>query len=93
VSDIGHLLALSAEAVLLGSGQKGAMKKKDVIRAWRDGEYYSSLSNEERAALPDSPALVVDLGDDVLASISGGCSYVPCSTSAMCTPCPPKWCS
>jgi mersacidin/lichenicidin family type 2 lantibiotic len=69
------------------------MKKRDVIRAWRDGEFYSSLSNEERAALPDSPASVIDLGDDVLASISGGCaSYYPCPSSAYCTPCPPKYC-
>jgi mersacidin/lichenicidin family type 2 lantibiotic len=68
------------------------MKKKDVIRAWRDGEYYSSLSNEERAALPDSPASVIDLGDEVLANISGGCSYFQGCTSAMCTPCPPKYC-
>ena len=68
------------------------MKKKDVIRAWRDGEYYSSLSKEERAALPDSPASVIDISDDVLASISGGCSYAGCPTSAYCTPCPPKYC-
>ena len=68
------------------------MKKKDVIRAWRDGEYYSSLSNEQRAALPESPASVIDLGDDALASISGGCSYECCPTSAICTPCPPKYC-
>ena len=68
------------------------MKKRDVIRAWRDGEYYSSLSNEERAALPESPASVIDLGDDVLANISGGCSYGVGCTSAICTPCPPKNC-
>ena len=69
------------------------MKKRDVIRAWRDGEYYSSLSNEERAALPESPASVIDISDDVLASISGGCSYPgPCPTSGYCSPCPPKHC-
>ena len=68
------------------------MKKRDVIRAWRDGEFYSSLSNDQRAALPESPASVIDLGDDVLSTISGGCSYSPCWTSAICTPCPPKHC-
>jgi mersacidin/lichenicidin family type 2 lantibiotic len=64
------------------------MKKRDVIRAWRDGEYYSSLSNEERAALPASPASVIDISDDVLASVAGGCS-IPgnCPTSGYCSPC------
>lgn len=68
------------------------MKRKDVIRAWRDGEFYASLTDEQRAAMPDSPASVIDLGDDVLATISGGCSYEYCPTSAICTPCPPKHC-
>jgi len=69
------------------------MKKREVIRAWRDGEYYSSLSSAERAALPESPASVIDISDDALASISGGCSYVgTCPTSAYCSPCPPKHC-
>jgi mersacidin/lichenicidin family type 2 lantibiotic len=68
------------------------MKKRDVIRAWRDGEYYSSLSSAERAALPESPASVIDVSDDVLANISGGCSYINCPTSAYCSPCPPKHC-
>ncbi len=68
------------------------MKRKDVIRAWRDGEFYSSLTDEQRAAMPESPASVIDLGDEVLANISGGCSYTGCPTSAYCTPCPPKYC-
>ena len=69
------------------------MKRKDVIRAWRDGEFYSSLTDDQRAAMPESPASVIDLGDEVLASISGGCSiYDGCPTSAYCTPCPPKYC-
>ena len=68
------------------------MKKNDVIRAWRDGEFYSSLTSEQRTALPESPAAVIDLNDDTLASISGGCSYSYCPTSAICTPCPPKYC-
>lgn len=68
------------------------MKRKDVIRAWRDGEFYSSLTDEQRAAMPESPASVIDLDDEVLATISGGCSFEDCPTSAYCTPCPPKHC-
>ena len=69
------------------------MKKTNVIRAWRDGEYYASLSNEERAAMPDSPASVIELDDDVLANLSGGCSMPQyCPTSGYCSPCPPAHC-
>lgn len=68
------------------------MKKRDVIRAWRDGEFYSSLTGEQRAAMPESPAAVLELDDEALATISGGCSYEYCPTSAYCTPCPPKYC-
>jgi mersacidin/lichenicidin family type 2 lantibiotic len=73
-------------------GQKEVrMKKRDVIRAWRDGEYYSSLSKDERAELPESPASAIDLGDEVLATVTGGCSYANgyCPTSTVCSPCPP----
>lgn len=69
------------------------MKKQDVIRAWRDGEYFATLSNDQRAALPASPAAVIEVGDDVLATLTGGCSIGEgCPTSAFCTPCPPKHC-
>ncbi|HYI13126.1 MAG TPA: mersacidin/lichenicidin family type 2 lantibiotic [Thermoanaerobaculia bacterium] len=70
------------------------MKKRDVIRAWRDGEYYSSLSNDERAEMPESPASVIDLGDEVLATVTGGCSIDAgyCPTSTYCSPCPPRYC-
>ena len=48
------------------------MKKNiDVARAWRDEEYYLSLTEEERTSLGDHPAGAVK--DDVLASITGGC--------------------
>lgn len=69
------------------------MKKKDIIRAWRDGEYFAGLSEEEKAALPENPAALISLDDDVLNTIAGGCSYPNyCPTSAICTPCPPKHC-
>ena len=69
------------------------MKRKDVIRAWRDGEFYASLSSEDRNALPASPASVIELDDEVLANVTGGCSIgTTCPTSAYCSPCPPKHC-
>ncbi|MCG8458158.1 MAG: mersacidin/lichenicidin family type 2 lantibiotic [Holophagales bacterium] len=68
------------------------MKKQDVIRAWRDGEFYANLEADEKAALPESPAALPKVEDSVLSSVTGGCSYSPCPTSAICSPCPPKHC-
>ena len=71
------------------------MKKKiDVARAWRDEDYFLSLTEEERASLGVHPAGVVVLQDEALQSITGGCctSYMPCG-SAYCTPCPPRFCN
>jgi mersacidin/lichenicidin family type 2 lantibiotic len=70
------------------------MKKNiDVARAWRDEDYFLSLTEEERAGLGTHPAGVTSLQDTALKSISGGCcnSYNACS-SAACTPCPPFEC-
>jgi mersacidin/lichenicidin family type 2 lantibiotic len=67
--------------------------KKKTIRAWRDADYYLSLSDAERAALPENPAAVLEVDDAVLDSVAGGCSYDTfCPTSAICSPCPPKHC-
>ncbi len=32
------------------------MKSTDIIRAWKDQQFYSSLTDEQRAALPANPA-------------------------------------
>ncbi len=66
-------------------------KKDHILRAWRDPEYFNSLTAEERAALPANPAAELELGDDLLESISGGRSE-PEQCSALCTPCPPYHC-
>ncbi len=51
------------------------MKKRnvDVVRAWRDEEYRNSLSEAERATLPEHPVGLADIDDDVLRSVTGGC--------------------
>ena len=82
------------------------MKKKiDVARAWRDQDYYLSLTEEERADLGAHPGGALALLEDpVLKSITGGCStncsaactfsFATCDTSgtAVCTGCPPYDC-
>jgi mersacidin/lichenicidin family type 2 lantibiotic len=71
------------------------MKKNiDVARAWRDEDYFLSLTEEERASLGAHPAGAAPLEDEVLKSITGGCE---CSVNhyctASCTPCPPLSCN
>jgi len=44
---------------------------KDVIRAWKDAEYRESLSADDRAALPNHPAGLVDLSDAELELVRG----------------------
>ena len=47
------------------------MSPTQVVRAWRDPEYRSTLSPEQLAALPSHPAGLIELSDDQLASASG----------------------
>ena len=67
----------------------------DVIRAWRDEKYYRSLNAEQRQALPDHPAGLMDLSDDDIRQVFGGsgssntdCSkpLIGCSAGAACNP-------
>ncbi len=48
------------------------MFHSDIIRAWKDEEYRLSLSDAERALLPDHPAGLIDLGDADLDMAGGG---------------------
>jgi mersacidin/lichenicidin family type 2 lantibiotic len=74
------------------------MKKKQILEAWRNEEYYLSLSDEERAGIPEHPAGILDVEDDILRTITGGCAgytklATGCPTSGYCTPCNPYECS
>ena len=44
----------------------------DVIRAWKDEDYYLSLRDVQRQALPAHPAALIDIRDEDLRNISGG---------------------
>ena len=48
------------------------MSQVNVIRAWKDEEYRLSLSEAERAALPQNPAGLVELPEADLANAAGG---------------------
>ena len=47
------------------------MSTLDIVRAWKDEEYRESLSDTQRASLPQNPVGVIELTDADL-SIAGG---------------------
>ncbi|MBW8875750.1 MAG: mersacidin/lichenicidin family type 2 lantibiotic [Acidobacteria bacterium] len=47
-------------------------KNVDVVRAWRDEEYRNSLTEEQRASLPENPAGFAMVDDSALRIITGG---------------------
>lgn len=59
------------------------MKKKEVIRAWLDEEYRSSLADDQKAAMPSHPAGYMDVDDEILSKIAGGCAPTTISTSCV----------
>lgn len=72
------------------------MKKNvDVARAFRDEEYFLSLSDEERAALGAHPSGLIELNRSDLQEVAG-CVATRSSgvdtCSAACSPCPPYAC-
>ena len=62
------------------------MSKDNIIRAWKDPEYRSTLNEQESVLLPANPAGAIDEGK--LAEVAGGAlplvsQFIPCSV----------WCS
>jgi mersacidin/lichenicidin family type 2 lantibiotic len=47
------------------------MNKNDLIRAWKDPLYRSTLRAEELGALPAHPAGMIELQDDDLRGVGG----------------------
>lgn len=46
----------------------------DIIRAWKDEEYRQSLSSEQLQQLPENPAGLIELSDEDMSSVAGGCT-------------------
>jgi mersacidin/lichenicidin family type 2 lantibiotic len=47
------------------------VNNEDIIRAWKDPDYRSSLSAEEQELLPANPAGPVELDDAYLVGVTG----------------------
>lgn len=60
------------------------MSKIDIVRAWKDEEYRESLSDAERALLPEHPAGIIELPDADLEDVSGGYSTEQLETFGCC---------
>jgi len=67
------------------------MRKIDLARAFRDEDYYLSLSEAERASLPAHPAALVEVREDELRAVTGATTEA-CTTSGFCSPCPKRHC-
>ncbi|MGD1808840.1 mersacidin/lichenicidin family type 2 lantibiotic [Dapis sp. BLCC M126] len=66
------------------------MSKIDIIRAWKDEEYRNSLSEAEKAQLPENPAGVIEFDDDDMSSMAGGMAAAHPHTKTCEHCCPPK---
>ena len=62
------------------------MKKDQIIRAWKDEEYRSGLSESERSSLPENPAGFVELSGADLGEVGGLTDYDP-TLQTGCTGC------
>jgi mersacidin/lichenicidin family type 2 lantibiotic len=60
------------------------MSHIDVIRAWTDPEYRSTLSNDQLSALPSHPAGLIELSDEELER-AAGLATVSQTTAQTCT--------
>jgi mersacidin/lichenicidin family type 2 lantibiotic len=66
----------------------------DVIRAWKDEEYRSSLNADELARMPAHPSGLVELTDEELVAAQGAtwvitscpCLSIAVSAATSCTP-------
>ena len=75
------------------------MSKIDIIRSWKDESYRQSLSEDERALLPENPAGPMELSDAELSGAGAAASdeftyqdssFCKCNTKSNCTLC--LWC-
>ncbi len=57
----------------------------DITRAWKDEDYFGSLSEEQLSQLPDNPAGIIELSDADMEIVAGGgdmsVGQVGCPTS------------
>jgi mersacidin/lichenicidin family type 2 lantibiotic len=67
-------LVLVGDHQSLPNGIEGdeKMSKSNIIRAWKDEEFRSSLGEAEREMIPENPAGLMELTDEALDVLAGG---------------------
>jgi mersacidin/lichenicidin family type 2 lantibiotic len=67
------------------------MSHQNIIRAWKNEEYRNSLSDAERAQLPENPAGLIELPDEELDAVAGGRSFWAGTCGAVCDVLTPRY--
>jgi mersacidin/lichenicidin family type 2 lantibiotic len=57
----------------------------DIIRAWKDADYWAQLSEAERANLPEHPVGMIELDEVQLTLVAGG-NGCTCTCTHHCEP-------
>jgi mersacidin/lichenicidin family type 2 lantibiotic len=47
------------------------MKQEEIIRAWKDEDYRSSLNETQLRALPEHPSGLIELSGEEMATVGG----------------------
>jgi mersacidin/lichenicidin family type 2 lantibiotic len=53
------------------------MSNEDIIRAWKDDDYWTSLDAHKRSQLPENPAGIIELTQTEMEVVAGGYQYPP----------------
>jgi mersacidin/lichenicidin family type 2 lantibiotic len=67
--------------------KESLMSRTDIVRAWKDEEYFDRLSAFERSQLPQNPAGIIEISDDDLLQAEGGTTFsitMGCNSLALC---------
>src|SRR5581483_6924235 len=74
--------------------ERNTLNDSDIIRAWKDANYRSTLSGYELSMLPTNPAGSIELTDDLLKFVAGGDAATALCTHANLTSgcCQSVWC-
>ncbi len=60
------------------------MSNNEIIRAWKDEDYFNNLSQEKRSQLPENPAGIVELSDAEMEILAGGAKFTNLGGSGSC---------
>ena len=61
------------------------MKKRKIILALRNEDYFLSLGDDDRAHMPENPAGVIDMRDEDLLDANGAGLSEHCTSTCCCT--------